>query len=95
MDEDKLKELVLILDTLATQGFIDSPVKTKFGLNVRQWLTHSGLADLKKEDADEYIIDAWQRTEPIAWLRDICEEILGKKAEKLWQEIIKDIKKNR
>lgn len=82
---DKLKQLILLLDTLVEQGFIDTSPQNEFNRRVRLWLVDVGLAGIIKGKKRQLWIYPLNPS-LIEELKQILLEATGYSVEQLWQE---------
>ena len=81
---EKLKELILTLDTYGSQGFIDAPADSGFQRKIRDWLITAGLAEPAGPPGSYFIGGA--PGDDVEYLVDILTDILGVSVEELWSE---------
>lgn len=89
VDVNKLKELILTLDTFRQQGFIDTPVITDFDKETRNFLVETGLAQLSGNVKEMWISRHHIQVPcPLDILINILTDIIGISIDELWSEVL-------
>lgn len=87
MDVEKLKKLILMLDTLNSQGFIDTPISSEFDKKIRDLLVSTDIALYTFAEKGWISIACYDSQVLEDWI-DVLTEILGKSVDELYKEEI-------